>query len=282
MCKEILRNITIVLLFSAIVILISGLIYPNYLVGTPYCLFICKNPSFQDNINEPNNFFNQRYITEIFPKGKEIISTEIETIKQINDSDSKLDEIFKWEMRDWHNPLWESDNFNYFNGSLIYISYKNNVSRTRANPVFGYYLYRPQTPEGKYYGDDPYWIAYNKVGACQELSNLFAFMAQKSGIRSRTVQTFGHQWAEVEINGEWKYYDPWCAVEHGYYNSTDGNLTSKDKWYNYPGYFRDNCHGLAYINFYNDIVPNPLATQVYSISYVIHDIKNLVTTYMTK
>jgi len=195
---------------------------------------------------------------------------------QIKDDDSKLDEIFRWEMNDWHNPLWEPRNFSLYNNSLNYISYKNNSKKIRPNNFFAFFYYKQQTPSGVYFGNDPYWIAYNKVGACQELSNLFSYMAAQSGIKSRTVQTiWDHQWAEVEINGQWKYYDPWCAVEHGYYNSTDGNLTFKSKWYNDPKYFRDNCHGMAYMNFYNDIIPNPLATQIYSYSYFWHDAKKV-------
>ncbi|MDO9035197.1 MAG: transglutaminase domain-containing protein [Methanoregula sp.] len=270
MSKIIRLIITLLIVVIIIYIILSN---PYFLVGTPYCLFICTNPNFENNIIQPNLFFEQQYISEIFPKGNEIISKEITKIQKIPDTESKLDEIFRWEMNDWHNPNWELGSFDNYNNSLNYFSYKKNVTKIRANDFFDFRFYRQQTPNGKFYGDDPYWIAFNKVGACRELSNLFAYMAQQSGIQSRTVQTINHQWVEVKVNGEWKYYDPWCAVEHGYYNLTDGNLTFKSKWYNYPEYFRDNCNGTASFIFYNEIVPNPLATQVYSISYLIHDIK---------
>ena len=83
-------------------------------------------------------------------------------------------------------------------------------------------------------------------------------MARQSGIESRTVQTVGHQWVEVNVSGKWKYYDPWCAVEHDYYDSSDGNLTFKTKWYNDTRYFRQNCLDYAYLNFNNEIFPNPI------------------------
>jgi hypothetical protein len=248
--------IVIISLVVGSIILLSS-IHPFFIVGHPYCL-ICVNPNYQDNIIQPNIFFSQKYIEEINPKGKIIISSELEKIKSIKGVDSKLDEIFTWEMQDWNNPLWENSNFSYYNGSLNFLSYKDNITKIRADPHFDFTLFHPQTPDGKFYGNDPYWIAYNKVGACQELSNLFSFMARQSGIESRTVQTVGHQWVEVNVSGKWKYYDPWCAVEHDYYDSSDGNLTFKTKWYNDTRYFRQNCLDYAYLNFNNEIFPNPI------------------------
>jgi transglutaminase-like putative cysteine protease len=129
-----------------------------------------------------------------------------------------------------------------------------------------------RNPNGTPYGEDPYTIAFTKVGSCRELSNMFSYMAKRSGIESRTVQTaWDHQWAEVKIDGEWLYYDPWCAVEHGYYNSTDGNLTFKNKWFNKIEYFRDNCHDKAYLNTYNEY-PWVLASIDYSSAYFLHDL----------
>jgi hypothetical protein len=237
-------------------------------------------PFDKENVDRQAQFIKIRYSSEIFPMGNEIISKELEITKKIQDPDKRLDEIFRWEMLDWHNPNWEHGSFYFENNSPLYMSYNHDFTKLRAAPEYYYNLYGQRNPNGTFFGNDPYWIAYHKVGACRELSNLFAFMAYKSGIESRTVQTiFDHQWVEVKINGKWKYYDPWCAVEHGYYNATDGNLTFKDKWYNYPSYFRDNCHGLAYVNFYNEIIPNPLATQDYSLSYIEYDIKNFVLDY---
>jgi hypothetical protein len=252
------KNLCIILVTLLVVGCVITLpsISPFFMLNQPFCS-VCVNPNFQGNIIQPNEFFNQKYVSDINPKGKIIVSTELDKIKGIDGTDAKLDEIFKWELQDWHNPNWEKGTFYYFNGSLNYISYMNNSTKIRANPDFDYTLFRQETPNRIFYGDDPYWISYNKVGACQELSNLFSFMAQQSGIESRTVQTIGHQWVEVKVNGEWKYYDPWCAVEYGYYNSTDGNLTFKTKWYNSTKNFRQNCLWYAYLNYNNQIFPNP-------------------------
>jgi len=275
--RKILIIVLLIVLLIALCIIVSSLFFPYVIIGYPNSPIISVNSNYEKNIFQPNAFFKEKYVSEIYPKGEEIILSELQKVKKIDDKELKLDEIFRWEMHDWHNPLWEPNNFHYFNQSINYISYNNESNKIRTNNFFAFHHYRQQTPSGVYYGNDPYWIAYNKVGACQELSNLFAYMAAQSGIKSRTVQTiWDHQWVEVEINGEWKYYDPWCAVEHGYYNSSDENLTFKSKWYNYPENFRDNCHGMAYVNFYNDVIPNPVATQVYSYSYIWHDIKKFV------
>jgi hypothetical protein len=174
-------------------------------------------------------------------------------VSKINDSDAKLDEIFRWEMSDWHNPNWEKGTFwsNFY--SPVYSRYKNDTNKARVNLNFEYSFFRPQNKDGVLYADDPAWLAFNKVGACKELSNLFSFMAQESGFETRLIRTaWDHQWTEVKIDGEWRYYDPWCAVEHDYYNASDGNLTFKNKWFNKIEYFRDNCHGGAYLNWYGE------------------------------
>ena len=188
---------------------------------------------------------SERYNTEISPKGTGIIQTELKNISRIDDPNAKLDEIFRWEMSDWHNPNWELGTFWSNSYSPVYSRYLNDTNKMRINLNFENSLFRPQTKEGVLYADDSTWLAFNKVGACKELSNLFSYMAQESGFETRLVRTaWDHQWAEVKIDGEWRYYDPWCAVEHGYYNASDGNLTFKNKWYNKIEYFRDNCHGV--------------------------------------
>jgi hypothetical protein len=56
---------------------------------------------------------------------------------------------------------------------------------------------------------DPFWIAYQKTGECQELSILFNETANQSGFESRIIRSDGngHFWNEVKINGTWKFFD---------------------------------------------------------------------------
>lgn len=264
----------------AIALIIITAIILAILANLPIIQHELKN---SQNLTEINDFLKIRYSTEIYPKGKEIISIELDKINQITDPESKLDEIFIWQMGDWHNPKWINYNvnlndtgFSCFDNACAYLIYNNDLRKLKASPFYDGIFYPQKNSNGTFYADDPYWLAYHKIGACRELSTLFSFMAQQSGIESRTVQTFGHQWAEVKINGKWKYYDPWCAIEKRHYNSTDGNLTFKNKWYNYPEYFSDNCNGWTYVYVYNEFIPNPMATPIYSISYVIHEIKKTI------
>jgi hypothetical protein len=56
---------------------------------------------------------------------------------------------------------------------------------------------------------DPYWIAYQKTGECQELSILFNETASQAGFETRIIRSDGngHFWNEVKINGTWKFFD---------------------------------------------------------------------------
>jgi hypothetical protein len=271
-----LRLVSKIMLIFCLVIILFGLYILPVLVMIPNPPFIEVREFNLAQSNIVKKIVGDKYRNEIYPKGKEILDIEIQKISQIEDPNLKLDEIFRWEMHDWHNPNWEIGSWYYYNNSPFFLIYKEDNSKLMANPSYEVTLLAPKTPNGIFYDSDPYWIAYHKVGACESLSTLFAFMAQQSGFKSRTVQTINHQWAEVKINGKWMYYDPWCAVEHNYYNPANGNFTFKDKWFNNREYFRDNCLWYASFNFYNDaILPNHLATIEYSISYTIHDFKKL-------
>lgn len=237
-------------------------------------------PIYLQNIIEINRFADNQYSEKFYPEGKKKIDDELLKLRQLPNDNSKLDEIFRWQMEDWRNPAWDRgwgytnyENPFFLNNQSFYYS----DLKLLPKRDFEFSLHAPRNSNGLFYGNDPYWLAYNKFGACRELSTLFSYMAKQAGIESRTVQTgFYHQWAEVKINDEWMYYDPWCALEHHYYNPNDGNLTFKSKWFNKIEYFEDNCHSYAYVNFYNDIAPNPIATQTYSYSYLSRYLKNLL------
>jgi hypothetical protein len=202
---------------------------------------IALENSDADNITLLNDYMTDRYTTVIYPQGKERISAELDNVRQIPDPEAKLDEIFVWEMKDWVNP---NDNLSAVicpNTACTYEFLENDHTRAKASPYYDGILYPQKNPNGTLYADDPYWIAYNRVGECREYSALFAFMAQESGIESHLVRTYSHQWVEVELANGSYYYDPWCADANGYYNATDGNMTFRDKWFNSIGTFEENC-----------------------------------------
>ena len=189
-----------------------------------------------------NNFIDAQYVKTICPQGRERISVELEKVRQISSPKAKLNEIFAWEMKDWIVP---NDNISAFactNLACSYIYLISDPTRMKASPYYDSILYPQKNPNGTFYADDPYWIAYNKVGACREFSELFAFMAQQSGIESHIVTTNEHQWVEIELPNGSYYYDPWCADTYDYYYASDGNMTFQNKWFNKIGVYMDNCH----------------------------------------
>jgi len=235
--------------------------------------------SFRFNPTDPINFYavdfwiSQKYSNEIFPQSNESINHLINDCKN-DDPNTKLNKIFQWEMRDWHNPDWEPGTFWSAREFPTYMFYKGNMSKLFANREYELTIFKQKNPEGKFYGEDPYWLAYNKAGACQELSNLFSFMAKKAGVKSRTVQTIWHQWVEVEIDNQTMYYDPWCAVYHGYYDVNDENLSLSYRWFNSTEYFEENCHSYTlFMNWYDEY-PYGWATLDYDSSFISHHIKN--------
>jgi hypothetical protein len=72
------------------------------------------------------------------------------------------------------------------------------IRQNRANESNGIVLNR-----------DPYWIAFQKTGQCQELSVFFNKTANDSSFVTRIVRSdgIGHMWNEVNIDGEWHFFD---------------------------------------------------------------------------
>jgi hypothetical protein len=74
--------------------------------------------------------------------------------------------------------------------------------------------------------NNPIWIASQKTGACEELTELFANVTNRSGFESRSVcPDFDHRWNEVSIDGVWKYYD---LTE---YHDHKNDLNNEMKWF---------------------------------------------------
>ncbi len=242
------RAPVLAVLAAGLLLLAAGMMFFPFL--NPFLILnawnmniIAREQSDADNITILNDYMTDRYIHVIYPEGKERISEELETVRQIPDPEARLDAIFVWEMKDWIRP---NDNLSAFicpNAACTYAYLDSDHYRIKASPYYDGILYPQKNPEGTMYADDPYWIAYNMVGECREYSALFAFMAQESGIDARLIRTYSysHQWVEVELANGSYYYDPWCADTYGYYDATDGNMTFRDKWFNRIGVYEENC-----------------------------------------
>ncbi|MCK9593318.1 MAG: transglutaminase domain-containing protein [Methanoregula sp.] len=102
-----------------------------------------------------------------------------------------LDEDTGWA---WCSPFWGI--FGNDPHSYSYVFDKRGQVRTTTNEFIDLTY-------------DPKWIAYQRTGACEALSILFNETATRSGFESRIVTSTSakHTWNEVNISGEWKYYD---------------------------------------------------------------------------
>lgn len=267
MRKAFSRKILSILLYFAGVLLIIFLIIYFFVGFTIVPLSIRFNPFDAINVVQMDKHIKERYSSEIYPNASIIISSELSAVEKISDPREKLNTIFRWEMSDWHNPEWEPDAFYYSSIYPIYLSYKQNNSRLLPQRTYELSIFTPRNPSGQYYGDDPYWLAYNKVGACRELSFLFSYMAKESGLKPRLINTAWHQWVEVDIDNDTYYYDPWCSGQYDFYNSTNGNFTFSYKWFNRTEYFEENCRPISIPCWYNDGIPNPTPSIPYALNY---------------
>jgi hypothetical protein len=57
--------------------------------------------------------------------------------------------------------------------------------------------------------DIPYLPLFTKCGACAEHANLFTALANKAGIKTRTIRNPGgdHNWVEIYLNGTWVAFE---------------------------------------------------------------------------
>lgn len=82
--------------------------------------------------------------------------------------------------------------------------------------------------------NNPYFVAYFKVGACAESASLFNFYATKSGFESRMVKTLAedHMWNEVKINNRWVQADP--TIYYYAYSDPKNYSNYNTLWFDKP------------------------------------------------
>ncbi|WP_167815803.1 transglutaminase-like domain-containing protein [Methanocorpusculum sp. GPch4] len=169
-----------------------------------------------------DNHFSTQYQEVYYPKGEENINLIINETRNITDPIDKLTAIADWEI----------------DGFINFLQYQKwNTSYNHTRRLGSNYVYddegRIRAASGPYQ-NDPYWIAYHKIGACGELGTLFAYVANQSGFETRLVSATyadlpnNHAWVEVKVNDEWMYFDP--TVYWDNYNNK-WNQTFTDKWY---------------------------------------------------
>jgi hypothetical protein len=192
------------------------------------------------------NFFKKPYSTEIKPKGEAEINKILYNVSNISDTRQKFNEIAKWELEGFESYHWAKTSYCMYPTQLSKVVYEVTCPLL---PLFNCCFFQA-TKTGKIrvlntfwpinltpYSDNPYWIAYYKTGACEELAVLFNFVANKSGNETRTVNSLSHAWVEVKIDNEWWYFDPLCYKVR--YNQDELNET---KWFNQTRFFKQNCY----------------------------------------
>jgi len=179
---------------------------------------------------------SSQYFSQIKPDGDRIIQVVVNNISNLNNTHEKLNAILEWELKDWVNPLWGYSSVTCYGPACRYVYFNNDKTKMRANINF------PPRFGTIYFPNDPAWIAYHKVGACQEISVLFSNISNRIGYKTQTVAWLTHQWSEVNIDGEWWYYDPVCSYEKYHLN-----MTYYNRWFNKTKYFRENCYSEALI-----------------------------------
>ena len=168
-----------------------------------------------------DQYFTTQYENIYYPLGKERIESVVNETQNITDPIEKLTAIADWEI----------------NGFVNFLQYNRwNESYGGTKPLGSHYIYdeggRVRAEGGKY-ANNPYWIAYHKMGACGDLGSLFAEVARQSGFETREVVTKyadenNHAWVEVKVNGEWMYFDPTIYWDN--HNNKDGKILDY-KWY---------------------------------------------------
>jgi hypothetical protein len=169
--------------------------------------------------------YTQQY--EAFMKmdaAKEINTVLYETDK-IKDTTGKLNNLAKWETDNFTSLYW-GNSINTSSSPSGYYTYDNGKTRAYVG-LFGV---------SASLRDDPYFIAYQKAGECEEKAVLFNELASRAGFITRLVgYPNRHEWTEVKINGTWWYFDSDC---YHYFVKDPANTT---RWFNQTKFYRQNC-----------------------------------------
>lgn len=190
--------------------------------------------SYKQSINESGIYKNYINI------GKERIASIVNNTSSMGKEPERLSQIAHIITQDFTDPnwphQWNKSIFCYYpNSTHMYdycqISGPENLApyldENHTDLIFVSDKLGHIRQECGSLGYDPYWIAYQKTGACQELAYLFKEVANESGFETRVVQADKaglHDWDEVNINGEWKFFDP---QKYGEVNGT-GN---QSQWF---------------------------------------------------
>jgi|GEM_PF-1184282 hypothetical protein len=155
----------------------------------------------------PEIYLYPFYLALIKPTSENKIQEAINQVRAIENHSKKLEELVVWEVRDFYNSYSKKPDF-CLDLFCRYAVYNKDELRIRVLSSI--------IPELQ---NNPYWVAYFKVGGCGELATLFRELTYRVGFDSRVVGTKGedHSWVEVKISGRWVHADP--TIYYLYYHS---------------------------------------------------------------
>ena len=174
----------------------------------------------------PEIYLVPYYFVVVRPAAEIGINQVLNQVQSINGTGEKIEAISNWEQQNFTNIYGIKPNLSLDFGFFLICGngrYPIYINESDPQPIKIRATFSPFT-------NDPYWITYYHNGACGELSSLFNFIANRSGIESRIVTTIGedHAWDEVKINDTWLYFDP-TLVE-----IFQGNSKYQSKWFGEP------------------------------------------------
>ncbi|RLI73681.1 hypothetical protein DRP04_15510 [Archaeoglobales archaeon] len=177
----------------------------------------------------PEIYIFPLFLLVIKPVGNKKIDEILAQVDAINDTYKKLERIAKLEVKDFkdiykHPPDSALDLITY----VLSMVCGSNYCRYPIYFDSGIRVRAADSP----LSNDPYWIAFFKVGGCSELASLFNEIAKRAGLEVRVVETRGedHAWVEVKINGKWVHVDPTLYYINYHFGS---NI----KWFDNPGFY---------------------------------------------
>jgi hypothetical protein len=198
----------------AIMLCIICLVVLAFFVGV---LYTNNNQTNMQGIRE-----SLLYKNYILPIGKERIANIVSQTASMGQNPSRINQIAYLITQNFTDPNWPyqmtNETFCYYPNATIpydYCSIYENENIPPSSTTNCTYLMFVSDKSGRIrqgcgpLGSDPYWIAYQRTGKCQELSIIFKKVTSEAGFDTRIVSSNGtqHNWNEVNINGEWKFFD---------------------------------------------------------------------------
>jgi len=193
-------------------------------------------PQIVDN-QKLNDCFHILDKTVIYEAGKTEIENIVSQTSQLGTDPKRLTIIADLIIQNFTDPNWQYQQnekyFCYYPNDKIRYNYcllqgdkiKSIYGQSLLNATYMFdKLGHVRQYGGTDLSTDPYWIAFQKTGECQELSVLFNRTANESGFVTRIVRSsgIGHWWNEVNIDGEWKFFD---VQRYGEMKTTNNSIT---------------------------------------------------------